>query len=70
MNIDYLRDQKIADDTREEYHKMQLLKEDNTKVLATLESHNKPIVAQPGLFDFMKNTWNEMLETNQSSKYF
>ena len=65
-----MREEKLQFDARQTQEELQLLKEDNTKVLATLESHNKPIVAQPGLFDFMKNTWNEMLETNQSSKYF
>jgi len=65
-----MREEKLQFDARQTQEELQLLKEDNTKVLATLTKHTEKIVAQPGLFDFMKNTWNEMLETNQSSKYF
>ena len=65
-----MREEKLQFDARQTQEELQLLKEDNTKVLATLTKHTEKIVAQPGLFDFMKNTWNEMLETNQSSRYF
>jgi len=68
MNLEYLLNEKIADDVREEHHKLELLKEDDQKIHATLSVVKKS--SQPGLFDYMKNTWNEMLEQSQSAKKY